>query len=497
MNIPERVRTKLQELPDKPGCYLMRDKRGRIVYVGKARSLRKRVQSYFRDSSLRRGSPKLRGLVRSIADIDLVVVRTEAEATLTESRLIKEYRPRYNVSFRDDKRFLLLRAELGQPFPRLRLCRVKRDEGSEYFGPFPSSAATRATLDFIEKRFGLRKCGPRIPDAETHRHCINDIVRFCSAPCIGKISPEDYRERVLEACAFLRGERPKVLQELRENMQAASEALDFERAAALRDTLQALNQVVRRRARIASTPELKQQAAEQGVKDLKRLLKLPAVPHVIEAYDISNISGTYAVASMVCAVDGVPHKNLYRRFRIKSVAGSDDPAMMAEVIRRRYGDLRDSGAPMPGLVLVDGGPTQLGAARAELAQLGLVNVPTAGLAKRFELVYIHPAEPPLELERNSPALQVLQRLRDEAHRFALDYHQRLRRRRIRESVLDDIPGIGPCRKKKLLKHMGSLRRIEKASEEDIAKVPGIGRETARLIKAALRDAAGDSKKYGM
>jgi len=493
MNIPERVRTKLKDLPDKPGCYLMRDKRGRIVYVGKARSLRKRVQSYFRESSLRRGSPKLRGLVRSIADIDLVVVRTEAEAALTESRLIKEYRPRYNVSCRDDKRFLMLRADIGQPFPRVRLCRVKRDEGSEYFGPFPSSATARATVDFIEKHFGLRKCGPRIPDEETHKHCINDIVRFCSAPCIGKVSPEEFRERVQEACAFLRGERPKVLQEVRENMESASDALEFERAAALRDTLHALNQVVRARARIASTPEMKRDAARQGVEDLKRLLKLPALPHVIEAYDISNISGTYAVASMVVAIDGVPHKNHYRRFRIKSVTGSDDPAMMAEVIRRRYSDLRERGAPMPGLVLVDGGPTQLGAARAELAQLGLVHVPTAGLAKRFELVYVHPAEPPLELERNAPALQVLQRLRDEAHRFALDYHQRLRRKRIRESILDDIPGIGPSKKQVLLKHLGSLRRIEKASEDDIAGVPGIGKETARLIKAALQEAAGSAE----
>ncbi|MDP6490186.1 MAG: excinuclease ABC subunit UvrC [Kiritimatiellia bacterium] len=493
MNIPERVRTKLKELPDKPGCYLMRDKRGRIIYVGKANSLRKRVQSYFRDSSLRRGSPKLRGLVRSIADIDLVVVRTEAEATLTESRLIKEYRPRYNVSFRDDKRFLLLRADLGQPFPRLRLCRVERDEGSEYFGPFPSSAAARATVDFIEKHYGLRKCGPRIPDEETHKHCINDIVRFCSAPCIGKVSEEEYRERVNEACAFLRGERLKVLQDVRESMEDAAGKRDYERAAALRDTLHALNQVVRSRSRIASTPEIRQAAATQGVKDLKRLLKLPALPHVIEAYDISNISGTYAVASMVCSVDGMPRKNLYRRFRIKSVTGSDDPAMMAEVIRRRYTDLRDRESPMPGLVLVDGGPTQLAAARAELAQLGLVHVPTAGLAKRFELVYVHPAEAPLELERNSPALQVLQRLRDEAHRFALDYHQRLRRKRIRESILDDIPGIGPQRKQVLLKHLGSLRRIEQATEEEIADVPGIGLETAKLIKAALREAAGSTE----
>ncbi|NQU40202.1 MAG: excinuclease ABC subunit UvrC [Lentisphaerae bacterium] len=490
MKIPERVRTKLQELPDKPGCYLMRDRRGQIIYVGKALSLRKRVQSYFRESSLRRGSPKLRGLVRSIADLDLVVVRTEAEAVLTESRLIKQYRPRYNVSFRDDKRFLLLRAELGQPFPRLRLCRVERDEGSEYFGPFPSSAATRATLDFVEKHYGLRKCGPRLPDAETHKHCINDIVRFCAAPCIGTVSSEEYRERVNEACAFLRGKRPKVLQELRERMESAAAALEFERAAALRDTLHALGQVVRSRGRVSVTPAMRQETAQRGMEELKACLKLPELPRVIEAYDISNISGTYAVASMVCAVDGIPNKSRYRRFRIKTVEGSDDPAMMAEVIQRRFAALRESGAPPPSLVLVDGGPTQLAAAQCELGRLGFDRLPTAGLAKQFELVYVHPRRPPLELDRSSPALQILQRLRDEAHRFALDYHRLLRGRRIRESVLDDIAGIGPKRKQLLLQALGSLRRIEKASVEDIAEVPGIGMETARMIKAALQDAAG-------
>ena len=240
MKIPERVKRKLDDLPDRPGCYMMRDRRGRIVYVGKAASLRKRVRSYFRDATFRNAPPKLRGLIRSVADIDIIVVRTEAEALLTEGRLIKDYKPRYNVSFRDDKRFLLLRADPDVPFPRLKLCRIRRKDPARYFGPYASSAAARATLDFAEKQFGLRKCTPRIPDRDTYRHCMNDIIRHCSAPCIGTVDETGYHERFEEACAFLRGERPTILQELRDAMGAAAAALDFERAAALRDTWLAL-----------------------------------------------------------------------------------------------------------------------------------------------------------------------------------------------------------------------------------------------------------------
>ena len=493
MQIPEQVRAKLKEVPDAPGCYLMRDRRGRIIYIGKAVSLRKRVQSYFRQAALRSGSPKLRGLVRSVADLDCIVVRTEAEATLTESRLIKQYKPRYNVSFRDDKRFLLLRADRTEPLPRLRLCRLRRDEGADYFGPYTSSAAARATLDFVEKHYGLRKCGPRLPDGETYKHCINDIVRFCSAPCIGKVTREAYRERFEEARAFLRGERPQVLGDVRARMEEAAQSMEFERAAALRDTLRALEQTARRRARMAPTPAMQAEFARRGLAELARALKLPAPPRLMEAYDISNTFGSYAVASMVCAVDGQPHKQRYRRFRIRAVEGIDDPAMMAEVIGRRFAGLIDEGGELPGLVLVDGGATQLAAARRALDALGLQAVPAAGLAKRFELLYRQEGGPPLCLDRHAAALRVLQRLRDEAHRFALDYHRRIRNRRIRESVLDDIPGIGPKRKQVLLKHLGSLRRIQRADEAAIAAVPGIGPETARLIKEALRNAGGEGR----
>jgi excinuclease ABC subunit C len=486
MDLPDKVKEKLRDLPDAPGCYLMRDARGRIVYVGKAASLRKRVGSYFRRATLRSADPKLRGLLKSVADLELVVVRTEAEAALTEGRLIKDYRPRYNVSFRDDKRFLMLRGDATEPLPVLKLRRLRRPDAAAYFGPYASAAAARVTLDFVEKRFGLRKCAPREPDAETYRHCINDIVRFCSAPCVGRVTPEAYRQRFEEACAFLRGERLAPLADLRARMEEAAKALDFERAAALRDTLLRLNSTVRERARAAATPDLRADAARAGVRDLQTALGLPRRPARIEAFDISNISGTFAVASLVCAVDGLPRRNRYRRFRIRTVEGADDPAMMAEVVRRRYTRVLAEHGERPDLVLVDGGVAQLGAARAELDRLGLSDLPVAGLAKRDEEIHVLSAVEPIRLPKESGALLVLRRLRDEAHRFALTYHRRLRERVVRESVLDEFAGIGDKRKRALLARFGSVRRLTDATVEDVAATPGVGAEFARALLEWLR-----------
>ena len=487
MDLPSNLREKLRSLPDKPGCYIMRDGRGRIIYVGKAVSLRKRVQSYFRQATFRRGDPKLRGLVKSIHDLDYIVVRNEAEAILTEGKLIKEYKPRYNVSFKDDKRFILLRAEANLQFPRFSLCRIRREDGCVYFGPYVSSPAARVALDFIEKKFGLRKCSPIVPDGETYKHCINDIVRFCSAPCVGKVTQEEYRGRFEEACAFLHGERPKYLIELRAGMKEAAEEMNFEKAAAIRDTMRLLETVIKRRIRIASTPDIREEDGRSGVEELQRVLQLANLPVIIEAFDISNISGTYAVASMVCSENGVARRNRYRRFRIRTVEGSDDPAMMVEVIGRRYRRLIAEQGKLPDLVLVDGGITQLHAARHELDKLGLENLPVAGLAKRNEEIYLERERVPVVLPDNSPALKVLQRLRDEAHRFALAYHQNLRSRMIRESVLDDIPGVGGNKKKALLEKFGSVGRIMNASEDQIATVPGIGYELAKAIKSRLNE----------
>jgi excinuclease ABC subunit C len=484
MQWPENICKKLKELPDAPGVYLMRGRSGAIIYVGKAASLHKRVQSYFRESTYHKAEPKLRGLIRSITDFDVLVLRTDAEAVLTEGKLIKEYKPRYNTIFKDDKRFPLLRVDLNKPFPKFEICRIDKNDGAVYFGPYTSGLAARAALEFVERRFGIRQCHPERPDEETYKHCHNDIIRQCAAPCIGKVSPEEYMERVQTACAFLRGERPEFIKEVRAQMEAAAEKHRFEEAAALRDMMFLLTRAVKERALVRKTDRMLIDDAGRGIKDLGEALGLSKSPRVIECFDISNISGTYAVASMVSAVDGVPAPQRYRRFRIKTVEGSDDPRMMAEVVRRRYGRLKEEQGNFPGLVVVDGGITQLRAARAALAEIGL-DIPSIGLAKQHEEI-VRDDQPSLFLPRDSRALRVITGLRDEAHRFAISYHRRLRSQRIRESALDEIPTIGKKKKELLLKHFGSFERLRKASLEELRTAPGVGPKTAELIFCALQ-----------
>lgn len=487
MPIPEKVKAKLRNLPAKPGCYLMRDRAGRIIYIGKAASLRQRVRSYFHRAVRRRADPKLRSLVNSIADFDILVLNSETAAILTEGRLIKEYRPRYNVLFRDDKRFPILRVDVQTPFPRFTLCRFQRNDGAIYLGPYASSAAARAALEFVEKRCGLRKCSPLIPGLADHKHCLDDILRYCAAPCLGQVSAVEYRRRVEEAIAFLRGERPAVLKELAAAMETAAQALDFEKAAALRDTLRLLQVAIRQRAGIVRRAAAPEPAGLTGIRALQSALKLARLPRRIEAYDISNISGTHAVGSLVVAQDGVPRPTGYRRYRIKTLSAADDAGMLAEVVRRRFGRLQREHGALPDLVLVDGGLAQLRAARQELARLDLTALPVAGLAKRFEELYWEGQgrAAPLRLPADSPALKVLQQLRDEAHRFALAYHRRLRAKRIRESALDEIPGVGARRKEQLLCRFGSVARLTRAPESAIAATAGVGPQLARVIKQAL------------
>ncbi len=484
MQWPENIRKKLKELPDAPGVYLMRGRTGAIIYVGKAVSLHKRVQSYFRESTYRKAEPKLRGLIRSITDFDVLVLRNDAEAVLTEGKLIKEYKPRYNTMFKDDKRFPLLRVDLNKPVPKFELCRIDKNDGAVYFGPYTSGLAARAALEFVERRFGIRQCRPDQPDEETYKHCHNDIIRQCAAPCIGKVTPEEYRERVETACAFLRGERPEFIKEVRAQMETSAEKHQFEAAAALRDMMFLLTRAVKEKALVRKTDRMLIDDAGRGIKELGEALGLAKSPRVIECFDISNISGTYAVASMVSAVDGVPAPQRYRRFRIKTVEGSDDPRMMAEVVRRRYGRLKEEQGNFPDLVVVDGGITQLRAARAALAEIGL-NIPSVGLAKQHEEI-VRNDQPSLFLPRDSRALRVMTGLRDEAHRFAISYHRRLRSQRIRESALDEIPTIGKKKKELLLKHFGSFERLRKASLEELLAAPGVGPKTAELIFCALQ-----------
>ena len=482
----ERLREKLKHLPEKPGCYLYRDRAGTIIYVGKAVNLRRRVQSYFRASTLRTAPPKLRSLVHHVEDLEIRVVRSEAEALLTESHLIKTYRPRFNILLRDDKRYLALKADSSQPFPRLTTCRIMREDGALYFGPFPSSTVVRMALDFTEKRFGLRKCQALTPAPEDHTHCLADIIRFCSAPCLGRISQADYRARFDEACAFLRGERPAIIDEVHEQMVAAAAKQDYERAARLRDTWLALKELTRERAKARLIPELKRPTAQEGLAELATHLGLSSPPRTIECFDISHLMGTHTVASMVVAIDGIPDKRRYRRFHIRT-ATNDDPHAMAEVIRRRYTRLLAEESPLPDLILCDGAQLQVRATRQVLTELGLfTHIPVAGLNEHYEEIVLDDGRPNLILPHDSPALRILIRLRDEAHRFAITFNRALRLRALKESILDELPGIGPTRKRALLTAFGSIRRLAAAPEEAIAAQPGISQTLAHAIKTALQ-----------
>ncbi len=468
----------------------MRDRRGVIVYVGKAKNLRRRVLSYFRPNADL--SPKVRSMVHSVADLEFMTVKNEAEALLTEASLIKKYKPHFNILMRDDKRYLALRADPDEPFPAFRTCRIVRDDGALYFGPFPSAPVVRTAKDFVEKRWGLRGCTALAPDDETHAHCHADVIRFCSAPCQGKISVADYRRRFDETCAFLKGEKPQVIAEVVDEMRKAAEKQDYQKAARLRDTVAALKEMTKAHF-VRKAPEMRKADARQGLAELAAALGLPRPPHVIECVDISNLFGTHNVASLVVAIDGLPDRRYYRRFKIESFEGADDPRAMAEVVRRRYGPESTLAAKSPraDLYICDGGVTQLRAARAVFAELGMTDIPTVGLAERMEILVTDDERGDIFLPRDSQALFVATRLRDEAHRFAITYHRGLRERAIRESALDAIPGIGPAKKMALLKRFHSVYGIARATEGDISSAAGIGATLAAAVKKAAQSAAGE------
>ena len=492
----DEVREKLKLLPEKPGCYIMRDRSGTIIYVGKAVSLRRRVSSYFRRSTMTRGHPKVRQLVENVFDLEWIVLRSEDEALITENALIKQHQPKYNILLKDDKGYLGIRGDGNAPFPKLESFRQRRDDGADYFGPLPSdNGLVRPTIDYLQRRFGLRNCNPIRPDKDTYCHCNDDIIRTCSAPCIGRVSEQEYRERYEEACACLRGERPKEIEAVREKMEAASKECLFEIAAQLRDAWFGLKEFAKFRARGPSrTLEMHKADAEYGLHQLADVLRLPAPPHVIECFDISNTSGLLAVASMVVAVDGLPDHRRYRHFRIKDIPGPNDPMMIAQAVRRRYTRLRDEGREMPDLIILDGGITQLRAARAALAEIGLSHIPTCGLAEQYELLVTDDGRAPTCLPRDSEGLMVVTRLRDEAHRFAITYHRKLRNKTVRESVLDEIPGIGPAKKMQLLRTFGSINKLAKATFEELAEQPGIGDKLAGDILCAL-NRAGNERRW--
>src|SRR5712664_747350 len=515
------LQKKVHEVPHKPGVYLMRDRFNRVIYVGKARDLRKRVSSYFLPSKLAQADLKTRAMLDATWDFETHTVRSEAESVLLEGKLIKEYRPRYNVSFRDDKRFLVVRVDLSEDWPRFRLARFKKDDGSRYFGPYAHAGALRQTLNFMRKKFGVLTFGRGAP---TERELKSSTYQLPVR--LSEISAEQYRERVAQACDFLEGHSREMISTLEAEMRKVAEKMDFEKAAELRNMVEDLRNTTRptRRFTRGTLPSAIDPMAD--VRALADALRLPGVPHVMECFDISNISTTHVVASMVCFRDGVPDKNNYRRYRVRTVEGQDDFASMAEVVRRRYSRIllqareanpetaefsqespseavarlafhpapvRDDSSGtatqyvrLPDLIIVDGGKGQLSSACRELQRLGLHDLPIIGLAKEREEIYRPGRALPLRLPMDSPALRLLQRIRDEAHRFANAYHQLLMKKRVEESILDDCPGVSQNRKNLLLRRFGSVNRLLKASFEEIAATESIGGKLAEEVHEFLR-----------
>ena len=510
---------RVHEVPHKPGVYLMRDRFNRVIYVGKARDLRKRVGSYFLPSKVAQADLKTRAMLEAMWDFEFHTVASEPESILLEGKLIKEFRPRYNISFRDDKRFLVVKVDPTEEWPRFRLARFKKDDGARYFGPYAHAGALRQTLNFMRKKFGVLTFGRGSPTARELKSSTYQVPFRLS-----EINAEQYGERVAQACDFLEGHSREMIGAVEDEMRKAAEKLDFEKAAELRNMLSDLKQTTKpmRRFTRHSLPSAIDPA--QDVESLREALQLERAPTVMECFDISNISTTHVVASMVCFRNGVPDKDHYRRYRIRTVVGQDDFASMAEVVRRRYArvllqareanpeaEFSQEGAVeglrrleretpnvelenepkfvavrLPDLIIVDGGKGQLSSACKELQRLGLHELPIIGLAKEYEEIYRPGRSLPLQLGMDSGALRLLQRIRDEAHRFANAYHQLLMKKRIGESILDDCPGVSQNRKSLLLREFGSVNRLRKASVEEIAATEGIGPKLAEEVHRFLQ-----------
>ncbi|UCE01066.1 MAG: excinuclease ABC subunit UvrC [Chloroflexota bacterium] len=619
MEISDHLQSILDSAPTKTGCYLMKDVKGKVIYVGKAINLRNRLRSYYHASAMQ--NLKSRQMVRRIADIDWILVGSELEALILEMNLIKKYRPHFNVRLKDDKRYPYIKVHWQNPFPKLTVTRQMVNDGSRYFGPYTSVWAVHQTLDVLRRIFPYLTCDREIT-GEDKRACLYYDIKLCTAPCIGVINQDNYRQVIDDLCQFLSGRTEPILSRLQEEMEAAANQLQFERAAALRDQINAIQKVVERQ-KVVSTEyidsdviamarsngeacvqvffirggklmgreyfllqgaegaadadvisgfikqfydqasmvpsqvllpheieeahiikqwlssrrpgetfeiliphegqqrELIQLAAENAAETLNALqarwqaekhrqtealaelqsaLNLPIPPNRIECYDISNTQGTSAVGSMVVFEMGIPSKKLYRRFNIRSVTGPDDFASMEEVLLRRFnrwqaaqelGDqpgekVDQSFALLPDLLIVDGGKGQLGRAVGVLAKYNLVEkIPVVGLAKQHEEIFV-PGQPgPILLPQNTQGLFLLQRVRDEAHRFAITSHRKQHTKTGLASRLDAIPGVGPARRKALLGKFGSIQGILDASVEEISSLPGISESLAHSIKIQL------------
>jgi len=600
-----QLQEQLKVLPANPGVYLFKDKEGRIIYVGKATNLNSRVRSYFGASSGL--SSKIQQLVLKVREFEFIITGSEQEALILERNLIKEYHPKYNVSLKDDKTFPYLKVTVNEDWPGIYITRRFENDGAKYFGPFANAGSVRKSLRLIRKIFSFRSCTKAITGT-AKRPCLDYYIHRCLGPCIGAVSKQEYQKVINQVILFLEGKQELVCRELKNKMRVAAQQSQFERAALLRDQIQAIERVIEGQriaitlkgeqdiialaqderqacveifsvrnnklvgrecfimegtygeepdqvmtnfvkqyyASVAFIPSLvllqhpisemallsewlKQQKGNNviiqvpqrgikrklvnmvaenagkglllakarqvnlesitsGLQELKDRLFLPEIPLRIEGYDISDIGGALAVGSMVVLENGLPKSNLYRRFQVKMVIGANDYAMIQEVLRRRFKRSVASGsswAIMPDLILIDGGKGHLNAALEVRQEMGIDFIPMASLAKENEDVFIPGKLGSLDIPNDSPALHILQRVRDEAHRFAINYHQKLRRKEGIASILDNISGIGLKRKRALIRKFGSVEGIKEASVAEIGQTETITLTLARKIKQYL------------
>ena len=557
----DSIKNALAVLPDKPGVYLMHDAEGKVIYVGKAVVLKNRVRSYFRN--LASHTPKVKAMVAKIAEIETIVTSSEVEALILECNLIKKYRPRYNISLKDDKTYPYLKVTLQEDFPRLYMTRRLLRDGSKYYGPYADAGAMHATVKLLRSMFPLRTCRKMNPD----RPCLNYHIKRCLAPCAGYVSKEEYGQMIKSVCMVLDGRTTELERDLKQRMQAAAEDYAFEEAARLRDQLQAVERLnesqkavtnnggdmdiigfaqdmtgnclqiffvrkgkligrdnfflqdggeaqqevltafikqyyndatfIPREIVLPQLPEAEEQqlieawlsgkaerkvelfVPQRGVK--RELLQALGLEHSLErmdCFDISHTQGSETVASMVVFRKGSISKKDYRKYKIVSAEGKpDDFKSMQEVVYRRYKDYED----LPNLVVIDGGKGQLSSALEVIRGLGLADLPVVGLAKREEEIFIPHQSTSILLDRDSAALHLIQRIRDEAHRFAITFHRKLRGKRNLVSVLDHVEGIGPKRRQALWKAVKTLEAMKAASVEELAAVEGMNTAVAQTL----------------
>jgi len=462
----ENLRAFIKGCPQTPGVYLIKNKSGKPVYIGKARSLRSRLTTHFGPAY--HPDYKERMIRKEAAKIGIIQTATEAEALLLEASLIKEHRPKYNKELKDDKSYPFLKIT-DEKFPRLLVVRGRKSDGSIYFGPYTNAGLLREAVSLLRRLFPMRTCTP-MPD----KVCLMFHIGQCRGPCVGHMSEKEYAQMVKELVYFLEGKRDALVRTLSRRMKEASRDRHYELARTYRDQMRALAAVA-----VKQAP-----SQDEGtvLLQMQRVLKLSRYPARIEAFDISNISGKNPVGSMVVFDNGKPKRSEYRKFKIKTVAGVNDYDMMREVVRRRYERLLNEKKPLPDLVLIDGGRGHLSSAKEELDRVNLSDLDLVSIAKQHEYLYKMARPNPYVLPQDSPVLQLLRHVRDEAHRFAISFYRKLHRKEMVWSELDAVGGVGPTRKKKLILAFKTISAVKAASRQDLAEIEGIDEKTAKNIE---------------